>query len=120
MRINVSPQTPLKQLKEDFSKQFDGLKIEFFKHAHKADQGSPKSDLFDGDGTVGDLSGKLAEVEMHLSADLTVEQLETRFEQDLGLHVQVFRKMRNAWIETTATDHYTLEQQMNLSAESRS
>ena len=38
-------------------------------------------------------------------------ELEERFEKDFGLHVQVFRKSGNIWLETSVSDDLTLAQQ---------
>ena len=42
---------------------------------------------------------------------MPVWQLERLFEEDCGLHVQVFRRSGKIWLETSRTDDLTLEQQ---------
>jgi hypothetical protein len=42
---------------------------------------------------------------------MTVADLEFRLEKEYGLHIQVFRKSGNIWLETTATDNWTLDRQ---------
>jgi hypothetical protein len=49
--------------------------------------------------------------EIIISKQTLVSDLEHQFENDFGLYVQVFRKSGRIWLETTATDNWTLEQQ---------
>jgi hypothetical protein len=44
---------------------------------------------------------------------MTVTELESRFNTIYGLSVQLFRKSGRAWLETTVTDGWTLEEQNN-------
>jgi hypothetical protein len=48
---------------------------------------------------------------LHIEADMPTWQLERLFEQEFGLHVQVFRKSGNIWLMTTVSDSLTLEEQ---------
>ena len=36
-------------------------------------------------------------------------ELEVVFEDVFGLHVQIFRKSGDIWLQTSSTDHWTLE-----------
>jgi hypothetical protein len=40
-----------------------------------------------------------------------VHELETLFQNRLGLYIQVFRKSGKVWLETTATDDWSLFKQ---------
>jgi hypothetical protein len=42
---------------------------------------------------------------------MTVQELERVFQDELGLYVQVFRKSGKVWLETTATDNWSLYKQ---------
>ena len=66
-----------------------------------------------------DLNSEVPSMLLSVDENMTVNQVEDIFEERLGLHVQVFRKMNMSWIETTATDSYTLKEQVELSRESR-
>ena len=48
---------------------------------------------------------------------MTVNQLELLIFSKFGLAAQVFRKSGNVWLETSATDNWTLLQQNNEGAE---
>ncbi len=47
-----------------------------------------------------------------------VWQLERLFEDEYGLHAQVFRKSGKTWLETSVTDDLSLEQQQAKAAAS--
>lgn len=118
MKIKITPNTMTSDVKSEFSENFDGLKIEFFKHHHEHEEGSPKKDILDEHIPLSDINPAIAETDLEITTDMSVNAVEDRFEA-LGLHIQVFRKMNLSWIETTATDGYTLEKQISLSRESR-
>ena len=119
MKLEVKRTTRIEALKEDFMDHFDGLKIEFFHHSHAHEQGSPKKDMVKDNVCLEDLNNALPEQTLEITGEMTVNQVEDLFENDLGLHIQVFRKMNVSWIETTATDSYTLDHQVKMSKESR-
>ena len=54
-----------------------------------------------------------------ITPNMTVVDLEQRFNDVYGLGVEVFRKSGKVWLETTVTDGWTLEEQ-NLQGEALS
>ena len=52
-----------------------------------------------------------------ITPQMTVANLEQNMNDVFGLSVQVFRKSGNAWLETSVTDNWTLEQQNNQGEE---
>jgi hypothetical protein len=117
--MKITKQTTLKEIKTQFASKFDGLKLEFFKKKHADNAGSPKKDMLDLSLTVTAINPNAVEGEMVWSKDMTSTELEQIFESKFGLHAQVFRLTGRSWIETTSTDSYTLEKQMNKSLESQ-
>ncbi len=103
--------------KHAFEGLFEGLKIEFFRKSHDTNQSSSSKLRVLGTEQVSSICDSLPHT-FELSEDMKVSELETLFEKKAGLHVQVFRKMRNIWIETVQTDNYTLGQQIELSQNS--
>ena len=66
---------------------------------------------------------KLAEINPNIKPAVIVIQpsdvvsvVEQRFQEEFGLPVQVCRKSGDIWIETTQTDHLTMEQQNRMGA----
>jgi hypothetical protein len=60
---------------------------------------------------------KKSEGLLHISREMTVSQFEAKLYDDFGLSAQVFRKSGNVWLETSATDAWTLAQQNEEGAE---
>lgn len=117
LEITVSDSKKLEDLQADFSACFTFLKIEFFKSPHKIGEGSAKSLIYDRKRFVRDCRVKHNEGTFKISEAMTVNELEEKFLADYGLSVQVFRKSGNVWLETSATDGWTLRQQNDEGAE---
>ncbi|MFN0035239.1 MAG: hypothetical protein ACKVUS_09235 [Saprospiraceae bacterium] len=112
MNLSIAPDRTIGELQFDFSNEFQGLKIVFFSKPHRAYKGSNakflhvKKDL-----PLKQLSSKIKDGYLLLEPEMAVWQLERLFEEEYGLHVQVFRKSGRSWLETSVTDNLTLEQQ---------
>jgi hypothetical protein len=109
MKIQVSSGMTIAALQQAFSECFPNLALAFFSKPHEIFQSSPVKYLLTESNTP------LERIEKHphngtveVFADMTVADLEQLFEQEFGLHVQVFRKSGNTWQETTLSDQLTL------------
>ena len=111
LRLTVNDDDQISSIQSVFHTQFPYLKIEFFKTPHKIGEGSAKNLLYDQNRFIKDCRIKHANGVLEYTADITVSEFEDRFQQEHGLSVQVFRKSGNVWIETSATDNWTLKQQ---------
>ncbi len=109
MKINSDKK--LMDLKKEFHAMFPFLRIEFYSGHHETGMGSPKEKQLDPDKTIFEASGKQLDIEYAVLPTHSVKELEQYFDEELGLNVQVFRKSGNLWMQTTATDHWTLEEQ---------
>ena len=89
------------------------MAIEFFKTPHKIGEGSAKNLLHHSNRFVRDCRLKQTDGELEISESMTVSELEQAFQKQFGLSIQVFRKSGNVWLETSATDAWTLVQQNN-------
>jgi hypothetical protein len=101
----------LLQIKEEFQLLFKNLKIEFFRLHHMDGQGSPGSDLFNDNLKIRDIITSEVEIDFDIKPEMEVYELEETFFQLTGLNIQVFRYSAGLWLQTTATDHWTLEKQ---------
>ncbi len=107
--IRLTNQTTFETIKNDFNAAFPFLKLEFFHEAHKRGTTSSAHSMYKENEkifTVGHIRGSRR---MVIHGDMKVFELEEMFEQDYGLHVQVFRKSGSIWLVTSATDGWTLE-----------
>ncbi len=109
--LHISDFTTLSELKQEFSKSFPYLKIEFFTKPHLRGMGSYKKDMITKNLQLEKVSTYHHNADIFIESNMTVTELEKLFETNFGLHVQVFRKSGNLWLETTATDNWSLDVQ---------
>ena len=111
MEIIVDKRKKLIEIKKEFQKRFPYLKVEFYREQHGVGEGSPKGMTLNEDLTIAEVQTKEATGSFTLTGLTTVANLEDAFAQCFGLSVQVFRKSGKLWIQTTATDQWTLAEQ---------
>ncbi len=111
MELNIAPDITIKEVQLSFQKLFPYLKIEFFKKPHHNGFGSPKAELYSSNMLLGNVSTKIRKDVLNFSKQTSVTSLETIFQKEFGLNVQVFRSSNNLWIETSLTDHWSLDRQ---------
>jgi hypothetical protein len=87
------------------------LKLEFYNKEHLAFKGSKEEYRIHEDLKLEDLNHDLTPGSLGVNDDMTVKELETVFEEKFGLHVQVFRKSGDQWMQTSVTDNWTLGKQ---------
>lgn len=119
MIFQISPEKTMGALQTEFMEAFPGLKIAFFSKPHREFKGSAAKFLVqDHDMPLSQLSQKMKAGQIVLLHETVVSALEKLFEEEFGLHVQVFRKSGNAWLETSVTDNLTLREQQEKAASS--
>jgi hypothetical protein len=111
MEIIISDSRTIKEVQQDFSKEFPFLKLEFFDAPHTKQKALPKSKMFANDKKLSAIRKLHKDGEISIAGNETVNDLEVKFWKIFGLSAQVFRKSGNLWIETSLTDSWTLEQQ---------
>ncbi len=111
MIIRITPETLLSEIQNEFSSYFTFLKLEFFSQPHVAGKGTKKEYMQSTSLAVKDINKKCNSGSVSINDDTVVSELEKQFKTDFGLNVQVFRKSGKIWLETTATDNWTLAYQ---------
>lgn len=114
MILTINDNVLVQDIKDHFRKCYPGLKIEFYKTSHKHKQGSPNTDLVDGNPLIGGIRKKGMSGDYKIYSYYTVAKVEEDLHNIYGLNVQVFRNENNGWIQTSGTDHFTLAQQIEL------
>ncbi len=117
LKILISDERKLMEIQKDFTLFFPFLKLEFFKAPHKIGDGSAKHLLLDSNKLIKDCRSSRPTLHIEIKESMTVDQLEQLLFENFGLAAQVFRKSGNVWLETSATDNWTLLQQNNEGAE---
>ncbi len=111
MKLEIGQDKNLQSVKDSFNRAFPYLKLEFFRKPHHETEGSPRSQLIEGNIRMGDINPTIREGNIIINETDTVNRLEQAFRESYGLSIQVFRKQDNIWIETTRTDSMTLAEQ---------
>lgn len=110
-KIKIDPLQNIESIQEQFNKYFPYLKIEFFREPHIAGMANAKNKILPGRTSISEVRKVYGEEYLTFENDNTVNYLEKTFEKKFGMFAQVFRKSGSAWLETSATDNWTLLQQ---------
>ena len=109
MKIVVSDEKMIAAIQQEFHESFPFLKIDFFQQDFERLK-SPAKNRISPNKTFGAFknhhSGGIT-----INPSMTVAELEKKFRTRYGLSVQIFRKSGKAWLETTLTDNWTLQEQ---------
>lgn len=111
MDIHIHSGSKLSEIQHEFQIRFHFLKLEFYKHTHQPGEVSGKSDLINLQKSISELAPEKEAFDWHINGLMTVAELETVFQQQLNIGVHVFRKSGINWLQTTATDGWTLAEQ---------
>ena len=98
----------ISQVKEEFQSQYPGLKIEFYNCEHQANEGTENRYLIDSQTVLADANKDLISSEIDISGEKKVIEVEKEFKDKFGLHVQIFRRSNDLWLQTTVTDEWSL------------
>jgi len=107
----INKDKTIREIKDEFNSLYPGLKIEFYKKPHAAYRGTEKAEQYDEDCTISDMNPLFIPSDIAIKKDQTAENLEQEFEHMYGLHVQIFRRSNDLWLQTSMTDNWTLEVQ---------
>lgn len=119
MELYLSKEATMGAVQSEFSGAFPGLKIAFFSKPHGESKGSAAKFLLQHkEMLLGELSPNLKVGSLSVQPESVVWAVESDFEKNFGLHVQIFRKSGNLWLETSVSDKLTLAAQMQKAAES--
>ena len=108
--MKISDSKTLKEIQEEFTSKFPGLKIEFYKDAHQPGETS-SSETINLTKTIGEVRLVTTSGELSIDGHQKVSTLEENFKTNYGLNVQVFRMSGNLWLQTATTDDWTLSKQ---------
>jgi len=110
MHIEIHDNTTIGEIQEAFSNFYPYLQLEFYRKPHKKYEASAAGDLISPEHTIGEIR------KTHLSALIEilplskVKDVEREFLQRFGLSVQISRKEKNKWEQTTGMDDFTIKE----------
>ncbi|HLF63192.1 MAG TPA: hypothetical protein VI603_05555 [Saprospiraceae bacterium] len=108
--MKIDHQTRLADIQDAFSKQFSHLRLEFYKKPHEAGEGSADREKLNRTRALSEVTKSPRMHELHFDSKMQISGLESMLEKEFGLYAQVFRRSGNLWLQTTATDGWTLDQ----------
>lgn len=111
MNIHIADDLSIRDIQKTFSERFPYLKLEFFSRPHQSGKGSEKKYMRSNDAMLRDFRLIHSDGSLSIEDDMRVSELEELFREHFGLYVQVFRRSGRLWLETTATDNWTLKVQ---------
>lgn len=110
-KITINDHRKIFAIQKDFNEMFPYLKIEFFSKPHRVGAPSSKKIMKHPSKTIGECRLTHNKGVLTISPKMKVADLEQNFNDVYGLSVQVFRRSGKVWLESTATDGWTLEEQ---------
>jgi hypothetical protein len=111
MKIVINDRRKISAIQIDFNEMFPYLRVEFFSKPHEAGGASSQKIIKHSSKTLGECRTVHKSGTISITPNMTVCNLEQNFRDVYGLSVQVFRRSGKAWLETTFTDGWTLEEQ---------
>lgn len=101
----------IKDLQSEFHKVFPSLKLEFYEGSHREGEASPARQQLNNERLIDEVRSIHTTGDLHIGGEMSVTELERMFLEKFGLNAQVFRRSGSLWLQTSATDHWTLAEQ---------
>lgn len=111
MTIKIHDNITLAEINDHFTRYYPFLKLEFYHHTHTIQEQSSGPDICSKHLKAREVS------KIHFNGLLKFHYwqktgvVEQEFRKKAGLHVQIFRKNGDDWVQTVGTDELTLEEQ---------
>lgn len=110
-KLTFSPSVTIRELQQEFQKRYHWLKIEFYSIPHSISDKKVSKNMFSSGKSLQEIGYRLPSVTIEIDDKMSVKELEEIIHKKTGLYAQVFRKSGKIWLETSATDNWTLGEQ---------
>jgi len=110
MHIEINDNTSIRGIQETFSNYYPFLQLEFYGTPHKKYEASDKADMINPDKTIGEIRKTHISALIEIQPLSKVKDVEREFLQRFGLSVQISRKEKDTWEQTTGMDDFTLKE----------
>ena len=107
--MKLTKKSTVQDIFDQFNAQFPYLHLEFYDHENGIDQ--TQSHQVSHQTLLEDLNPELIDTAFVVIPEMTVSDFEKMMKDKYQLHIQVFRRSSDIWLQTSATDHWTLEKQ---------
>ena len=115
--MKIQDSKSIKEIKEEFNKKFNLLKLEFFSSNHEVGEANKSSEILDENLLLKEIRTIHKEGDLSIDGHQKVSTLEQNFSEMYGVNVQVLRKSGKIWLQTTTTDGWTLAEQQREAEE---
>jgi len=109
MYLEINDKTTLREIQEVFSNFYPYLKIEFFSKPHRKYEASDERYEIDPNILIGDIKATHVSAVLEILPLYKVSDVEREFQQRFGLSVQILKKEKDSWEQTTGMDDFTLK-----------
>jgi hypothetical protein len=106
MKTSITDKKTLREIQVEFNHRFPYLRLEFVNKLTKP--GADYRDKKNPNSALSTFRKEEEAGEIAFDENMTVMELESQFLERYGLNAQVFRRSGKLWLETTATDKWTL------------
>jgi hypothetical protein len=110
MIIEINDSKTVGDIQREFSSRFPFLKMEFFHTPHGREEASNEPPCLP-EQTIGSIRERHVLGIIAINTERETGSVEQEFEHRFGLHVQVYRKQSDGWIQTVGTDMLSLGEQ---------
>jgi hypothetical protein len=110
MYLEINDKTSLREMQDVFSTFYPYLKIEFYSRRHRKYEPSEELLLIEPNILIGDIKATHISGVLEILPSSKVSDVEKEFQERFGLSVQVFRKEKKSWEQTTGMDDFTLKE----------
>ena len=98
----------LVDIQQAFTNRYPYLKLEFYSGHHNTGEGSPLRNQLDHNRPISDFVGLLENQSFSIHPNKRIATLEAEIYDRFGINAQVFRRSGDLWLQTSATDSWTL------------
>lgn len=119
MYIEINDNTTLREIMDVFSDYYPYLKLSFYKNPHKKYEESKESDLIADSRLIDQIKHTHVSGLIEMTPLNKVKDVEKEFMDRFGLSVQVLRKAKDEWVQTTGMDDFTLKDVNQYSKDSQ-
>ncbi|MFN9710167.1 MAG: hypothetical protein ACK55K_02005 [Bacteroidota bacterium] len=110
MHIRIHDQISLKEIQDLFSVYYPHLRLRFYKKPHKHFDDSPESERLSEDSLLSEILKTHIDGLLEIMPNQRVDAVEDMFLKRFGLSVQILKKEKGNWVQTTGLDSYSLKE----------
>lgn len=115
MKLEIKISDNLEAVNSQFMAMFTLLKLEFY----RKDSKFLKENMLNHNALISEINPNFKGFEFEMNVYQSVNEFEADLEDKLGFPVQIFRKSGKLWLQTIATDSWSLFEQQEEALESQ-